>query len=88
MKLKQMYETMDLDDQVIAIPLGDREDGYHGVVKLNETGAFIFNLLRKEISEEEIIQAVQREYNAQVEKVCDDVRECIEALQSKGLLED
>lgn len=54
MQLKYMFETIELGDQIIAVPIGQPLDEYHGVLKLNETAAVIFNLLNKDTSKGKI----------------------------------
>ena len=51
MRLKQTFEVMELDDQVIAVPVGDNASQVHGLFKMNETAAFVFKLLQKCVHE-------------------------------------
>lgn len=87
MHLKYQFEMMELDDRVVAVPVGDGADEFHGVVKLSETAAFIFNLLKNDISENEIIDAMEKEFDATRCMLASDVRACIEDFTKKGLLE-
>ena len=86
MKLKYRFEMMSLEDQMVAIPVGEEAGEFLGVVKLNETAAFIFNLLKDEITEETIIDALDKVYNVPREKLTNDVRRAINEFQEKGLL--
>ena len=77
---------MSLEDQMVAIPVGEEAGEFLGVVKLNETAAFIFNLLKDETTEETIIDALDKVYNVPREKLTNDVRRAINEFQEKGLL--
>lgn len=86
MHLKYLFETMQLDDQCIAVPVGDASYSYHGVIKLNDTSEYIFSLLKDDISESAIIDAVQQKYDAPREAIMKDVKNCIAYFSKKGLL--
>lgn len=86
MRLKYSFEKMDLDDQIIAVPIGDDSEGFTGVIRLNETAAFIFDLLETETTEEEIVTAMSRAFNAPYEKLAVDVHQYLAEFQRKGLL--
>lgn len=86
MRLKYSFETMELDDGIVAIPVGEAAKEYHGVIKLNETAAFIFNLLQNDISEEEIVTALESEYKVAREKLIVDVKKYIDLFKTKDML--
>ena len=88
MKLKHTFEMMELDDQIVAIPLGDGAADYHGVVKMNETGAFIFGLLKEDVTEEDILGAVSKEFALPQDEIADSVKEYIAGFRDKGFLEE
>jgi hypothetical protein len=87
-RLKVNFETMELDDEIVAIPTGNNSQLFHGVIKLNDTGAFILDLLQKDISEEEIIGHISEEYDASKEQIAADVHMYLEKFRSRGLLEE
>ncbi len=86
MRLKQAFETMAFDDRILAIPVGEKNDSFPGVIKLNETSARIFELLKEETTEEAIVETMEKEYEAPREVIAADVRKCIRAFEEKGLL--
>jgi len=86
MRLKFTFETMELDDKIVALPVGEGVNEYHGVIKLNETAAFIFNLLRKNTTEEDIVDALVEKYDAPREIITRDVHQYINEFQEKGFL--
>lgn len=86
MKLKYHVEIMELDDQTIAIPVGEKALGFNGVIKLNETASFILRLLENDVSEETIVDALKKEYEIDSGDVISDVRRIIEELNRRGML--
>lgn len=86
MRLKCDFEVMELNEEKIAVPVGDNASTFHGVVKLNDTAAFILNLLKEETSEESIIDALASEYDAPREKIAEDVKQYITKFTEKGLI--
>lgn len=88
MKLKYTFETMELDDDTVAVPVGEGSEQFQGVVKLNKTGAIIFDMLKEDISEEAIVEAIEEKYNASRETISADVRKYIDIFREKGLLSE
>ena len=86
MRLKYEFEMVELDDQIIAVPVGEHVKDFHGVVKLNETAAFIFRLLSTDTTEAAIVDALRNEYDAQDERLSTDVHKYVNDFQEKGLL--
>lgn len=88
MKLKYEFETMEMDDQVVAVPVGDdAEEALHGIIKLNDSAAVIFGLLKKETTEDEIVEAMKKQYKASEEQIRDYVRGFVDYLAKEGLME-
>lgn len=78
---------MELDDHIVAIPVGKNIADFRGVIKMNETAARILELLKNDISEIEIVESLVEEYEVARELLSEDVHKCILELQDKGLLE-
>lgn len=86
MRLKYTFEKMELNDKIIAVPVGDDADDYRGVVKMNGTAAAIFDLLKEDTTEEAIVAAMEKEYNVTKDVLNADVKLYIQAFREKGLL--
>lgn len=86
MKLKYFFEMMDLDDQVIAIPVGEGSQKFHGVVKLNNSAQEIFNLLSEDTTEEKIICALKERYGDDSD-IPVYVHQMIDYLKEEGVLD-
>lgn len=86
MKLKYTFESMELDDRIIAVPVGDGAQDFRGVVKLNDSAAEIFDLLKQETTEEAVVEALKARYGDDPE-ISSFVREAIDYLAQEGVLE-
>jgi len=86
MKLKFDVEIMEMDDASVAVPVGDGAEAFHGVLKLNESGAFILRLLQNETTEEAIVDAILKEYSGDREQITKYVHDYVGTLQQAGLL--
>lgn len=88
MKLRYEFETMEMDDQIVAVPVGEEaEDALHGIIKLNDSGAAIFRLLKKETTEDAIVAAMKKEYDASEEQIREFVRAFVSDLARQGVVE-
>ena len=85
MKLRDHYETMAMRDKIVAVPMGD-EVSFNGALKLNKTGAAILELLKEETTEEALAEKLSERFDAPMEIVREDVRQCIAALREKNLI--
>ena len=86
MRLKHAFEVMELDDQIIAVPVGKNSSDIQGVFKMNETAAFILDLLKEDTTEEAIIEAIKADYDVSEELLRKDVSHCIEMFKNRGML--
>jgi len=86
LRLKYQFEKMKLEGKTVAVPVGENVDEFRGVVKLNESSAFIFDLLKEETSMEAIVAALEREYDAPRSVIEADVKKCLEEFEERGLL--
>jgi hypothetical protein len=87
MKLKTGFITHTVGKEQMLVAAGPAAKLFHGLVRSNETAAFIVNCLKKETNEEEIVEAMLREYEAPRETVQADVHRIVEKLREIGAVE-
>lgn len=80
MKLKYQFVINNVAGETVAVSVGDSVGRFNGYIKLNETGAFIFKKLKNDISREEIIDEVLKEYPTATR---DDAIESVDTLLEK-----
>ena len=87
MKLKTGFITHNVGKEQMMVAAGPAAKLFHGLVRSNETAAFIINCLKKETTEAAIVDAMQEQYEAPRETVERDVRRVVEQLREIGALE-
>ncbi len=85
MKIKKGFMLKELDGQTVAIPVAS---DFNGVVKMNDTAAYIWQLLEKEATKEELVTAILKEYKTTLELAEEAVENTLKALKADGFLED
>lgn len=85
MKLKKTFIVNHVGGETIAVPVSG---SFHGVVKANDTGAFILECLKKETSPEAIADRLVEEYDVEREKALADVGRLIETLREIDVLDE
>ena len=84
MKLREDFITQDIDDTQFLVPVG--AESFNGIVRSNETAAFIINCLKEETTEERIVDAMCERYDAPRDVIASDVARVIETLRGIGAL--
>ncbi len=87
MKIKKGYTVRNVAGSNIVIPTGEKVVDFNGIITLNETALFIWNLLSDDLSEEEIVNAVSEEYDADEIVIKNDVKAFIKKLEDSDLVE-
>lgn len=86
MKLRTDFVTQDIDGVQYLIPLGG--EAFSGIVRSNETAAFLIDLLREETTEAALTDAMAAEYDAPRETLAADVARVLDTLRSLNALEE
>ena len=86
MKIKSEYITHMIDDTQYLVGVGS--NAFHGIVRSNETAAFIIEQLKTETTKEKVVAAVLEQYEADPAKVAADVDMIIEKLRGIGALDE
>ena len=88
MKSKYLFEKMELDGEIVAVPVGDGAAELRAVLNLNEEAMRILELLREETNEQQIVSQLLSEYKGTVDEIQPLVHTFIEQLRQEGLLEE
>lgn len=88
MRIKNNYVIQNIDNEFIVVPVGVETDIVHGVIKLNSSGGFIWNLLSdKDMTKSELEKSLMIEYDIDSQRAAKDVEAFINQLQSIGCIE-
>lgn len=88
MRLKYEFILQELDDVTMAVSSPSEPEGLNGVVRLNATGAFIFKALQKDVSFDELVDAMMAEYGIPRETAEEGAVRVLDSLDASGLLLD
>ena len=87
MRAKYTFEIMDLDDDMVAVPIGYNGEQFKGVLKINETASSILRQLETDTTEEKIVDALMLEYSGDRKEIADCVHEFVEYLKAEEVVE-
>ena len=88
MKLNKDIMLGNIDGKDFAIATGNLSKSFNGIINNNPTADYIFTLLKTEQTEDSIVAAMLKKYDAPEEVVRADVREVIETIRKAGILEE
>ena len=88
MKSKYTFEKMELDGEIVAVPVGESAEDLHAVLTVNEEAMRILELLQEETTEEALVTQLMKEYEGEKAEIASLVSVYIEQLRKEGLLED
>ena len=62
MKIKNGFVAKEIAGQYVVVALGQASKIFNGIIKLNESGKFIWDMLVKGAEKEDIVKALLEEY--------------------------
>lgn len=85
MKIKEGFVLRNICGDYVVIAVGKQTLDFQGIIKLNETGAFLWEKLQQDCTAEELLTAMQAEYAVDEATAREDIRAFIDSLQAAGL---
>ncbi len=86
MKLKDGFILRAMGDNHLVVPVGVMTVDFRCIITLNDTGAYLWQQLQQERSEEELVQLLLDEYDVSAERAQQDVTAFIDSLNKADLL--
>lgn len=87
MKIKGDFVLRKIADSVVVVPVGATAVDFGSMLNLNETGAFLFELLQKGATKEELLDSMLNEYDVTSEKAEADIDKFINKLKDADILD-
>lgn len=88
MRIKKDFTIQKVGDSYIAVAVGETSKTFHGMIRLNETGAFLWKKLSEaDLSLDELVDAMLAEYEVDRETVMRDAGMLTEKFREAGILE-
>lgn len=88
MKVKKSFVLKNIAGNNVVLPTGAETTKFSGMLQINETGAFLWDVLKKNVTEDDLVNAMLAEYNVSAEQAKADVAEFVKTLKSAGVIED
>ena len=86
-KIKEGFVLRQIKDNYIVVALGKASKEFNGMMNLNETGSFIWNLLNGENTVDDIAGKMTKEYDVSEEIAREDLEGFIDKLIQGGMVE-
>lgn len=86
MKIKGEFVLSEIGGEVIAVSIANEKGDFDGMINLTETGAFLWRLLEKDVTEDLLVKELLTNYNVDEQTAKLDVKEFINKLKEKDLL--
>ena len=87
MRFKYTFEFVNLGDETILVPVGDNANQVQGVIKANDTGDKIIQLLMQEKNEDEVIDILSKECENNKESLKEYVHSVVDVLVKNEIVE-
>ena len=86
MQINKYFTIQKVGASYVAVPVGETSKTFHGMVRLNETGAFLWEKMKKDCSEADLVEALLAEYEVSRETAERDVHRVVELLRENNIL--
>ena len=86
MKIKTGLILRSVGGENVVVPVGEMSKKFHGMITLNETGAFLWKFFTQEHTVEEAVAALLAEYDVSEDVARSDVEKFVETV-SNGFAE-
>ncbi|MBQ8284601.1 MAG: PqqD family protein [Clostridia bacterium] len=87
MKIKKGFVVRVVGGESVVVPVGELSKTFHGMINLNETGAFLWNFFTEEHTIDEGVAALCGEYEVDEERARVDVEKFAEIITQNGFIE-
>ena len=86
MKINKDFTIQKVGSSWVAVPVGEASRRFHGMLQLNETGAFLWKLMaERDVSEAELVDALLAEYDVDRALAESDVARIVASLAEVGV---
>lgn len=87
MKIKKGFVMREVGGEIVIVPVGAMSKQFHGMINLNQTGAFLWGYYQEEHTIEDGVKALLAEYEVDEKIARSDVTRFVETLTKSGFAE-
>lgn len=88
MKIKDSFILRNIAGNNVVLPMGASSESFSGMMTLNETGVFLWNTLKKDITMDVLVNALLSEYNVSAAEAKEDAEAFVATLRGAGVLDE
>ena len=88
MKIREGFVLREIAGQVVVVPTGKLVDEFNGMIHLNGTGRFIWELLQEDREFEQVVNQLASQYKIDLEQARRSVQNFIEQLKNANVMEE
>lgn len=88
MKIDKQFILRRIAGDYVIIPTGKTTLDFNGLITVNEQGAFLWERLRQEVTQQELVQALLAEYEVDEATAAADVEEFLAILRKCRMLRE
>lgn len=86
MKIQPGFALKEVADSFVIVPTGANIVDFSAMITINETGAFLWECLKEDVTEEELCQKLCAEYEIDAQTALCDIKEFTEVLIAKKVI--
>ncbi len=86
LKIKEGFVLKNIADNYVVVSVGEGNVDFNSMITTNETGAFLWEIIEKGATKEDLVKAVLAEYDVEEAIVIADVERFIQKLSDKNIL--
>lgn len=87
MKIKEDFLLRKVADSYVVVPINSMSLDFNGIITLNETGAFLFELLQNGAEKQDLLDRMLDEYEVAPEKADADIENFLQKVKDADILE-
>ena len=87
MKLKYDFIIREIGQRYVAVAVGANAEDFHGIIKLNTSGRIMLEMMKNEISKEDLIAALMEKYEGTQEFFSGEIDKFVKTLTDVDALE-
>ena len=88
MKRKDGFVMRKVGERWVVVAVGEASKKFNGMVRMNDSGAFLYRQLEEEKTREELASAMMQEYDIDEATALKGVDKFLETVADTGILED
>ena len=88
MKIKSGFIVRSVGGNRMVVATGERSRQFGGMIRLNESGSFLWNCLKEDVDAATLVQALLGEYDVDEATAKADVEGFLNTLRTAGVLDD